>query len=329
MAAAFPPYPISAVAHRTRLTGRLANLIMDEKTPHIPVLLAEVLAAAKPRAGDVIVDATFGAGGYAQAFLEKGASVIAFDRDSHAKPAAETIAKKFPDQFQFINAPFGQMEKELQTRGISCVDAIIFDLGVSSMQIDEAARGFSFMRDGPLDMRMGDFGKTAAGLVSTLGEKELADILYRYGEEKRSRAIAKAIVQRREEQKFTRTKELGDLIEKTIGRDPRSKIHPATRSFQALRIAVNDELGELERALQAAQNLLKSGGRLAVVTFHSLEDRIVKQFLTPERIGSRHVPEKPLAPSLWKPQKLIAPGKGELSSNPRARSAKLRVAQKI
>jgi 16S rRNA (cytosine1402-N4)-methyltransferase len=296
---------------------------------HTPVLLKEVLAAIEPHANDVILDATFGGGGYSKAFLEQGASVITFDRDQQTKTVAEKLAREFPGKFQFINAPFGGRVEELEKCGIKQVKAIVFDLGVSSMQLDEAERGFSFRHDGPLDMRMGGDGKTAADLVNTLSEKELADILYQFGEEKKSRAIAKAIVKYREEKPFSRTLELAELIEKTIGRHPRAKIHPATRTFQALRIAVNDELGELERGLKAAQQLLKPGAKLALVTFHSLEDRIVKQFLAKEQGASRHAPSKKLTETKWRAHKPVTPAESEIAKNPRARSAKLRFAVKI
>ncbi len=293
---------------------------------HIPVLLNEVLAAIKPRANEIIVDATFGAGGYARAFLESGARVIAFDRDPSAKIAAQKLAAEFPQRFQFVHAPFSEMEEKLGTQHI---DAIVFDLGVSSMQLDEAERGFSFMRDGPLDMRMSSEGQSASDLINRLPEKELADLLYQYGDEKKSRSAAKAIVEQREEKPFTRTLEFAELIEKTIGRDPRSKIHPATRSFQALRIAVNDELGELKCGLEAAARLLRLNGRLGIVTFHSLEDRMVKRFLAAEKAGSRHAPAGKLTKPQWQAAKPVAASHSEIAENARARSAKLRFAEKI
>jgi 16S rRNA (cytosine1402-N4)-methyltransferase len=324
---------------------------------HIPVLLAEIVEGLEPHTGQVIVDATFGAGGYARAFLSSGANVIAFDRDPAAKTAAKKLAQEFPKTFQFIHAPFSEMVEELSKipspiggglgwghpvlsslgaplltsplRGKGIVDAVVFDLGVSSMQLDEAERGFSFRQDGPLDMRMSSDGKSAAGLVNQLSEKEIADILFRYGEEKRSRIIAKAIVTQRKEKPLTRTLELAELIEKTIGRDPRSKIHPATRSFQGLRIAVNDELDELSLGLEAAQKILKPDGKLAVVTFHSLEDRPVKQFFANERAPSRHVPEKELTKAEWRALKPVSPSESEIAKNSRARSAKLRIGVKI
>lgn len=295
--------------------------------PHTSVLLGEVLAAMKPLAGETVIDGTFGAGGYTRAFLDAGAKVVAFDRDPTAARFAETLPA---DRFRLVQARFSEMADEL---GEGTADAVALDLGVSSMQLDEAERGFSFMRDGPLDMRMSDEGPTAADLVNTTEPTELARIIYVYGEERQSRRIAGAIARRRAEQPFTRTLELADFIEKALGGRRGAKVHPATRSFQALRIAVNEELAELEAGLVAAERVLKVGGRLCVVTFHSLEDRIVKNFLavragrTPA--GSRHAP--PLAAGAPPSFQLLfngaqAPSEAEVQANPRARSAKLRAA---
>jgi len=295
--------------------------------PHKPVLIDEVVAALQPAAGDTVVDGTFGAGGYSRAFLAAGASVIAFDRD----PTAARFAEGLPaDRFRLVQARFSEMA---ETAGEGAVEGVALDLGVSSMQLDEAERGFSFMRDGPLDMRMGEEGQTAADLVNTAEPTELARILYVYGEERQSRRVAAAIARRRAEQPFTRTLELADFIERALGGRRGAKVHPATRSFQALRIAVNEELSELEAGLEAAERSLKPGGRLCVVTFHSLEDRIVKTFLavragrTPA--GSRHAP--PLAAGAPPSFQLLfngaqAPSQAEVDANPRARSAKLRAA---
>lgn len=297
--------------------------------PHISVLLDEVVAALDAKPGDVVVDGTFGAGGYTRAILAAGASVIAFDRDPTVQrftaglPAADGRFRLIQDRFSQISAYLGE----------ASVDGVTLDLGVSSMQLDEAERGFSFMRDGPLDMRMGDDGPTAADLVNTLDHAELARIFYVYGEERASRHIANFIVKRRAEQPFTRTLDLAEVIERALGGRKGAKVHPATRSFQGLRIAVNDELGELEAGLVAAERALKPGGRLAVVTFHSLEDRIVKTFLA-ERAGrtpggSRHAPPTAAgAPPSFQllSTKAIAPGEAELAANPRARSSKLRAA---
>jgi 16S rRNA (cytosine1402-N4)-methyltransferase len=295
--------------------------------PHVPVLLDEVVDALQPRAGKTLVDGTFGAGGYSRALLGAGAVVIAFDRD----PSARRFAEGLPtERFRLVQGRFSELDVET---GPAAVDGVVLDIGVSSMQLDEAERGFSFMRDGPLDMRMAADGPTAADLVNETELSELARILFVYGEERESRRIARAIAKRREEQPFTRTLELAEFIEKALGGRRGAKVHPATRSFQAIRIAVNEELSELEAGLAAAERALKSGGRLCVVTFHSLEDRIVKTFLsvragkTPG--GSRHAPplETAAAPSF---QLLFngaqTPTEAELAANPRARSAKLRAA---
>jgi 16S rRNA (cytosine1402-N4)-methyltransferase len=289
---------------------------------HVSVLLAEVMEALEPAPGKVIVDGTFGAGGYARAFLATGATVIAFDRDPSAA--------RFADGVRLIEARFSRMAEIL---GEASADGVALDLGVSSMQLDEAERGFSFMRDGPLDMRMGGEGPTAADLVNTLEHPELARMFWVYGEEKQSRRIATAIVRRREEQPFARTLDLAEVVEKAVGGRKGAKVHPATRVFQALRIAVNEELAELEAGLEAAEKVLKAGGRLAVVTFHSLEDRIVKAFLT-ERAGrtpagSRHAPPSAKGPEptftlLFNGHR--SPSDAETAANPRARSAKLRAA---
>jgi 16S rRNA (cytosine1402-N4)-methyltransferase len=295
--------------------------------PHLPVLLAEVIEALAIAPGDVVVDGTFGAGGYSRAFLAAGAKVTAFDRDPTAARFAADLSS---DTFTLVCARFSDMGDVL---GAGAADGVALDLGVSSMQLDEAERGFSFLRDGPLDMRMGDQGETAADLVNTAEPEDLARILWVYGEEKKSRRIAGAIARRRVQQPFSRTAELADFIEAVLGGRRGAKSHPATRSFQALRIAVNDELAELEAGLIAAERVLKPGGRLAVVTFHSLEDRIVKAFLA-ERAGrtpagSRHLPpvEDARAPSFTLSfNGARTSGQVELDANPRARSAKLRAA---
>ncbi|TAL38153.1 MAG: 16S rRNA (cytosine(1402)-N(4))-methyltransferase RsmH [Phenylobacterium sp.] len=297
------------------------------ESPHVSVLLDEVIENLAPKPGDTIVDGTFGAGGYSRAILATGAKVVAFDRD----PTVRRFAAGFPeDRFQLVEARFSEMDAVL---GEGCVDGVALDLGVSSMQIDEAERGFSFMQDGPLDMRMGGDGPTAADLVNTAEAAELARIIFVYGEERESRRIARAIVRRREEQPFTRTLELAEFVEKSLGGRRGAKIHPATRTFQGLRIAVNEELSELEAGLVAAERALKVGGRLCVVTFHSLEDRIVKSFLSVRAgrtpAGSRHAP--PLAKGADPSFRLLfngaqGPSEAETKANPRARSAKLRAA---
>ena len=296
-------------------------------TPHVPVLIDGVMSALAPLQGKTIVDATFGAGGYSRAFLEAGASVIALDRD----PSARKFAQGLPaDRFRLVESRFSELD---EVTGPGAVDGVVFDIGVSSMQLDEPERGFSFMRDGPLDMRMAADGPTAADLVNDAEPADLARILYVYGEERQSRRIAGAIARRRAEQPFTRTLELAEFIEKALGGRRGAKTHPATRSFQAIRIAVNEELAELEAGLAAAERSLKVGGVLCVVTFHSLEDRIVKTFLsvragkTPG--GSRHAPpvQAGAAPSFQlKFSGAQAPSDAEMAANPRARSAKLRAA---
>ena len=294
---------------------------------HIPVLLDEVIRNLDVGPGDTVVDGTFGAGGYSRAILATGAKVVAFDRDPTVRRFAEGLSA---DRFRLVEGVFSRMDEEL---GEGSVDGVALDLGVSSMQIDQAERGFSFMQDGPLDMRMGGDGPTAADLVNNAEQEELARIIFVYGEERESRRVARAIVRRREEQPFSRTLELADFVERALGGRRGAKIHPATRTFQGLRIAVNEELAELEAGLVAAERTLKTGGRLCVVTFHSLEDRIVKSFLSTRsgRVpgGSRYAPPvvQDAAPSFH----LIfngaqASSDAEARANPRARSAKLRAA---
>ncbi len=295
--------------------------------PHIPVLLDEVLTALAPVQGKRIVDGTFGAGGYSRALLEAGASVIAIDRDPNVQPHADALGKAFNDRFVFVAGSFSELD--VHASGHGTIDAVVLDIGVSSMQLDTAERGFSFMREGPLDMRMAGEGESAADLVNSLEAEELANLLYAYGEERKSRRIAQAIVAARESAPIETTTELARLIEKAIGRKP-GDAHPATRSFQALRIAVNAEFEQLVEALFAAERLLPEGGRLAVVSFHSLEDRIVKRFFDPEKGGpaqSRHLPQADAEPRRWvNVAKAVKAGEAELARNPRARSAVLRSA---
>jgi 16S rRNA (cytosine1402-N4)-methyltransferase len=296
--------------------------------PHVPVLLEEVLDALAPLEGARIVDGTFGAGGYSRALLEAGAIVVALDRDPSVRPFAERFAGEFPSRFSFIAGEFSALD---ELAGVEPVDGVVLDIGVSSMQLDEAGRGFSFMREGPLDMRMSGAGESAADLVNGLEEADLADLLYAYGEERKSRRIAHQIVAARADRPIATTTELARLIERAIGRRPGDP-HPATRSFQALRIAVNAEFDELVEGLFAAERLLTEGGRLAVVTFHSLEDRIVKRFFDPEKgapARSRYLPEPTGEVRRWvdvaKPRKAA---ERELVRNPRARSATLRSARR-
>jgi 16S rRNA (cytosine1402-N4)-methyltransferase len=308
---------------------------MSAKQAHISVLLAEVVTALAPRDGAIFVDGTFGAGGYARGLLgAANCHVYGIDRDPSAAASGDALAKSHPGRFDFLAGRFGDMESLLAAKRVTSVDGVTLDLGVSSMQIDQAERGFSFQKDGPLDMRMERHGPSAADLVNGLAEGELADILWRFGEERHSRRLARAIVADRKAEPFTSTRQLAELVRRVV---PGSKdgIDPATRTFQGLRIAVNDELGEVERGLAAAEKLLVPGGRLAVVSFHSLEDRLVKDFLK-QRSGlsarpSRHLPDVTSAAPRFRllSKKPIVAGSAELAVNPRARSAKLRVAERL
>lgn len=294
-------------------------------TPHVPVLLEEVLAALAPVAGARILDGTFGAGGYSTALLEAGATVVAIDRDPTVAPHVARLEQRFGDRFRFVPGTFSDLD---ELAG-GPVDGVVLDIGVSSMQLDQADRGFSFMHDGPLDMRMSPEGDSAADLVNGLEQDGLANLLYAFGEERKSRRIAQFIVAGRANRPITTTTELARLIEKAIGRKP-GDAHPATRSFQALRIAVNAELDQLVEALYAAERLLQPGGRLAVVSFHSLEDRIVKRFLSPEKAEptqSRHLPRLEREALRWdRVAKAVKASDSETSRNPRSRSATLRAA---
>lgn len=299
---------------------------------HVPVMLTEVLAALKPCDGETYVDATFGGGGYSRAFLEAApCHVIAFDRDPDAIKRAEPLQKEYKSRIRIIKAPFSEMDTRLHEIGIEKVHGIVFDLGVSSFHIDEPERGFSLRFDGPLDMRMDPCPQSLSAhtVVNQFKEEEIADILFQYGDERRSRRIAKAIVVARKEKPIDTTQQLGDLV-RAVMTGWHYAEHPATRTFQALRIYVNDELGELEKALASSASLLEKGGRLVVVTFHSLEDRIVKQFIKPKKQASgRYQPAVAVeTPSLFTNiyKKPLAPSFGEIQVNPRARSAKLRAA---
>ena len=264
---------------------------------HIPVMLPDVLDALQPRPHETYIDGTFGAGGYTRAILETAdCRVVAFDRDPTAIAAGAALVEAFAPRLTLLHRPFGEMAEAIQEIGVEAVDGVVLDIGVSSMQIDQAERGFSFQSDGPLDMRMSCEGPSAADVVNGFEEEQIADIVYEYGEERRSRAIARAIVKARAIAPLTRTKDLADLVLRVFHGRKEDGRHPATRTFQGLRIFVNDELGELERALGAAEKILRPGGRLVLVTFHSLEDRIVKRFLA-ERSGkmdqgSRYLPQK-------------------------------------
>lgn len=304
---------------------------------HKPVMLAEVLAALKPAAGENYLDGTFGAGGYSSAILESSdCRVVALDRDPTAIAAGAVLQQRFGKRLMLVEANFSAMREVCAGLGLTSVDGIVLDIGVSSMQIDEAARGFSFLRDGPLDMRMSGQGATAADVVNDLSKDDLANLIFQLGEERRSRAIAGAIVAQRSIAPLQSTFDLVRAVERATGpQRGKDKVHPATRTFQALRIHVNAELDELSTALQEAEMLLAPGGRLVVVTFHSLEDRIVKRFLT-ERAGrmpagSRHMPEQVVASA---PSFVLSfnghqvASEAETSANPRARSAKLRAARR-
>ena len=292
---------------------------------HIPVLLSEVLAALAPKPGETIVDGTFGAGGYSRAILETGASVIAIDRDPNAIAGGRSMVEEFGGRLTLVQAPFSELDVHTEQ-----VDGVVLDIGVSSMQLDEADRGFSFRADGPLDMRMEQAGPSAADVVNRAKASDLTRIFGLLGEERHAGRIARMIEKRREKKPFERTLDLADAIETHVGRNPRDKIHPATRVFQALRIFVNDELGELARALFAAERALKLGGRLAVVTFHSLEDRVVKRFIADRSsspAGSRYLPQtQAKVETFAKAGGAVGPSDEEVAANPRARSAKLRAA---
>lgn len=300
---------------------------------HISVLGPEAVEMLSPREGGVYVDATFGAGGYSRLLLAvAGTRVIGIDRDRTAIAGGAALVGEAAGRLTLVEGRFSQLAEICAAQGCDAVDGIVMDVGVSSMQLDEAGRGFSFRSDGPLDMRMGSDGPTAADVVARGSERDLADVIYIFGEERHSRAVARAIVAARKDQPITTTRQLADIVARVVRSKP-GDIHPATRTFQALRILVNEELDELQLALSAAERVLKPGGRLAVVSFHSLEDRIVKTFLT-ERSktggGSRHLPEvAQTAPSFHLlTRRPLTPGDAEISANPRARSAKLRAAER-
>jgi 16S rRNA (cytosine1402-N4)-methyltransferase len=299
---------------------------------HIPVLLDEVMTGLAIQPGETHVDGTFGAGGYSRAMLEFGARVYAFDRDPSAIREGVSLADESGGRLTLVPERFSRMRQALARQGVEAVDGVALDIGVSSMQFDQAERGFSFQADGPLDMRMGDDGQSAADFLNGADEAEIADVIYRYGEEPKSRRIARAIVAARP---IERTGQLAEIVRRAVGWHPGMKKDPATRTFQAIRIHLNEELDELEDGLEAAEQVLGPGGRLAVVTFHSLEDRIVKRFLRERSgavpAGSRHLPasvSRGPAPTFEAVAKPVRPGETELHANPRARSATLRVARR-
>ena len=306
---------------------------------HVPVLLSAVLEALEPKSGETYIDGTFGAGGYTRAILEAAdCRVIAIDRDPLAAVTAASFEKEFGDRFCFIPGRFGELTALIGALGVEQVEGVVLDVGVSSMQIDDPVRGFSFAQDGPLDMRMSCRGLSAADVVNQFSEADIARIIAALGEERRARVIARAIVADRGVKPFTTTLQLADLVTSVIGRRPGAAKHPATRTFQALRIYVNRELEELARGLEASEQLLSVGGRVVIVSFHSLEDRIVKQFLNnraiPKSRPSRHLPDSVEADQ-FKPsfalinKRTITPTREEQEQNPRARSSRLRAATRL
>lgn len=302
---------------------------MIAPAPHIPVLLDEVIAALDPRPGDLIVDATFGAGGYTRALLGRGATVHAFDRDPDAIAAGEKWPETGENPPRLVLHPrrFSEMAEALREAGIARVDGVVMDIGVSSMQLDQGERGFAFSLEGPLDMRMSQDGPSAADFVNTADESDIADVLFQFGEERQSRRVARAIVAARP---LATTGDLARVVRKALGYRPGAPKDPATRSFQAIRIHVNGELDELEAGLAGATELLGEGGKLAVVSFHSLEDRIVKRFLrdaSEGSAGSRHLPmPETRAPLFTRVAKAVKPSEAEIARNPRSRSSVLRSA---
>jgi 16S rRNA (cytosine1402-N4)-methyltransferase len=309
---------------------------VEAAQPHVPVLLDAVVETLKTEGG-LAIDGTFGAGGYTRALLERDPAlhVVAIDRDPTAIAAGQALVAQAQGRLRLVPGRFGDLDTLLAETGETQADRVVLDIGVSSMQLDAPERGFSFRNDGPLDMRMGADGPSAADLVNEADEAVLADIIYHYGEERRSRAVARAIHEARRRGRIETTGQLADLVAGVVRAEPGSHIHPATRTFQGLRIAVNDELGELVRALHAAERVLRPGGRLVVVTFHSLEDRIVKQFFAARSgrsaQGSRHLPGSTAAAvkSFTLVTKgPILPDEAEIARNPRARSAKLRAAER-
>ncbi len=303
---------------------------------HIPVMLPEALRLLAPHAGGIYLDGTFGGGGYAAAILETaGCTLWAIDRDPDAIARGAGLAARYPGRLHLIHGEFGDMLALLAEHGVTALDGVVLDLGVSSFQLDDAARGFSFRGDGPLDMRMGRDGPTAADLVNTLSERDLANVLFELGEERASRRIARAIVVARAAAPITTTARLAAIVRGVLPPD-RSGIDPATRSFQALRIRVNDELGEIERALKQASQMLAPSGRLVVVSFHSLEDRIVKRFMgeaagrapAPSRHDPRGLTRQPGARFRLLTARPLRPTETEIAANPRARSARLRALER-
>ena len=299
---------------------------------HVPVLLKEVMELLAPAAGGLYIDGTFGRGGYSRAMLAAGAGVLAIDRDPDAITAGAPLRAEFGAGLVLVEGRFGDLDRIAEDAGFPAVDGVVLDVGLSSAQVDDPERGFSFMRDGPLDMRMERRGPSAADVVNRLGESDLRRVIAMLGEERKAGLVVRAIVAARSEHPITRTLELAAIVEKAIGRRPTDPIHPATRTFQALRIFINHELEELARALAAAERILKAGGRLVVVAFHSLEDRIVKRFLAERSrvrsAASRHQPaaDQPPPSFLLLTRGAVVPTAEEIAANPRSRSARLRAA---
>ena len=290
--------------------------MIDDEFKHKPVLINEVIESIEPADDKIYFDATFGNGGYSKKILSSSnCKVIAIDRDPSVSSKAKEFEEKYKDRFKFIESRFSQIKKVMEELEREKVNCFLFDIGVSSMQLDNANRGFSFMKDGPLDMRMSNTGKTAGELINTIDQDELADILFHYGDERNSRRIARSIINYRNKKEIKSTLELADIIKKNNS-NFKSKINPATKTFQALRMFINNELEELHSGLNQALNLLSIAGKICVVTFHSLEDRMVKNF------------SKALGSSV-KVEKVIKPSDDEVRLNPRSRSAKLRIIQKI
>ena len=300
---------------------------------HLPVMLNEVLCVVEPCPGQVIIDGTFGAGGYTSAFLDKGAGVLAIDRDPDAVKDGVALVEKFPSYLKLVHGEFSEMSAIADEQDFESVDGVVLDIGVSSMQIDQADRGFSFQKDGPLDMRMARSGVSAADVVNHARQADLTRIIGILGEERKASRVSGAIARSREKAPFTSTLQLAGVVEQAVGRKQSDRIHPATRTFQALRIYVNRELEQLAQGLLAAEKLLKNGGRLVVVTFHSLEDRMVKLFFrdrSSQPATSRHMPQPEMKKNTFSisGKGVLKPSKAEMMQNPRSRSAKLRWAMR-
>ena len=313
-------------------TSKTKNKTSSIEVQHIPVLLSETISYLQPEPESVIIDGTFGLGGHSAAILAKGAYVIGIDRDPSAIEKGKKIQRKYPKQLFLVCDNFGKLDQHAQKLGYKKVDGILLDLGVSSLQLDTAERGFSFLKEGPLDMRMSGSGACAKEIVNKMSVRDLIRIIGILGEEKKAVAVVKAIDSIRKTKTIQSSKELADIVESVIGRKSNTKIHPATRTFQGLRIYINCELEELMRALRASEQILRKGGRLVVISFHSLEDRIVKRFFSERsrtsQVGSRYYPEAKSPPATFSLpfKRPIIPSGLELARNPRARSSKLRAA---